>query len=121
MRILRNTCAHGNVLFDFKPYRRIKRGPAGLNSQAEYGNLYGSIKVVRYLLGKVSYNREKDMMAELQVIMDKYYSYPEIADILIRCSGLPKDVYHPNEEKNTVKSKILKLLRRIFCYSNKKS
>lgn len=122
VRILRNACAHGNVLFDFKPYNRIKRGPAGLESSAEYMNLYGSIKVVRYLLGRVSKNRERDMMTELQAIINKYYSYPEIADVLNRCSGLPKEVYQ--SEDKTVKSKeskILKLLRGIFCCSNKKS
>ena len=85
-------------------------------------NLYGSIKVVRYLLGRVSKNRERDMMTELQVIIDKYYSYPEIADVLNRCSGLPKEVYQAEDEPVKPKeSKILKLLRGIFCCSNKKS
>lgn len=122
VRILRNTCAHGNVLFDFKPYNRIKRGPARLGSQAEYGNLYGSIKVVRYLLGRVSCNRETDMMTELQAIMDKYHFYPEISDILTRCGGLPKEVYKIEDKSAKPKeSKILKLLRGIFCSSNKKS
>ena len=70
VRILRNTCAHGSVLFDFKPFKRIKRGPANLESSEEYMNLYGSIKVVRYLLNQVSENRAKDMMMELQLILD---------------------------------------------------
>jgi abortive infection bacteriophage resistance protein len=99
VRILRNTCAHGNVLFDFKPYNRIKRGPANLASSAEYMNLYGSVKVVRFLLSKVSCNRERDMMAELQAIIDKYYIYADIANVIMRCSGLPHKV-SPSEDSH---------------------
>lgn len=126
VRILRNTCAHGNVLFDFKPYKRIKRGPAGLNTQAEYMNLYGSIKVVRYLLGKVSVNRERDMMRELQSILTKYYAYPEIADIIGNCGGLPSQVIEEENRnvettKKAIPRNIVKLLRGFFCCFNRKS
>lgn len=92
LRILRNTCAHGSVLFDFRPYARIKRGPANLSSSEEYMNLWGCIKVVKYLLGQVSENREKDMMLELQAILNRYWSFPEIAGVLNKCGGLPEKV-----------------------------
>ena len=92
VRILRNTCAHGSVLFDFKPFKRIKRGPADLQNPAEYMDLHGSIKVVRYLLKQVSANRERDMAEELQNILDKYNSNQVIADILSKCGGLPQTV-----------------------------
>lgn len=92
LRILRNTCAHGSVLFDFRPYARIKRGPANLSSPEEYMNLWGCIKVVKYLLAQVSENREKDMMLELQAILNRYWSFPEIACILNKCGGLPEKV-----------------------------
>ena len=97
VRILRNTCAHGSVLFDFKPFKRIKRGPANLVSPKEYMNLYGSIKVVHYLLDQVSENRANDMMRELQVILTKYNSYPEIAEILEKSAGLPKEIIEINK------------------------
>lgn len=92
VRILRNTCAHGSALFDFKPFKRIKNGPAKLLSAAEYMNLYGSIKVVRCLLKQVSLNRERDMTVELQKILDKYNPYPVIAEVLSKCSGLPQTI-----------------------------
>lgn len=100
VRILRNTCAHGSVLFDFKPFKRIKKGPAYLQNPAEYMNLYGSIKVIRYLLKQVSVNRERDMAIELQNILDKYNSNPVIADILSKCSGLPKTVFDRGTDVN---------------------
>lgn len=125
VRILRNTCAHGSVLFDFKPFKRIKRGPANLENPEEYMNLYGSIKVVRYLLAKVSSNRANDMMKELQVILDKYNSYPEIAVILEKCAGLPKDLVTPKEHTSDSSSNIFKRLRKLFAeifgFYNKKS
>ncbi len=93
VRILRNTCAHGSVLFDFKPFKRIKKGPAGLDNPSEYMNLYGCIKVVRYLLFHVSEVRDYEMAVELQSILDKYNTYPQIADILRRCSGFPADIF----------------------------
>lgn len=122
VRILRNTCAHGSVLFDFKPFKRIKSGPANLRTPAEYMNLHGSIKVVRYLLSQVSANRERDMAMELQKILDKYNSYPVIADILSKCGGLPKTIIDSREgRKPGIFGGLRKLLSNIFCCMNKKS
>lgn len=122
VRILRNTCAHGSVLFDFKPFKRIKSGPADLQNQAEYMNLHGSIKVVRYLLKQVSANREHDMAIELQKILDKYNSYPVIADILSKCGGLSQTIIELENNRKSEKSGWLrKLLSKIFCCMNKKS
>lgn len=125
VRILRNTCAHGSVLFDFKPFKRIKRGPANLESQEEYMNLYGSIKVVHYLLNQVSENRANDMMMELQGILDKYNSYPEIAEILEKCAGLPKEIVAINRTVSGASPNFFHRIAKLFaekfgCY-NKKS
>lgn len=113
VRILRNSCAHGNVLFDFKPYKRIKRGPASLDAPEEYMNLYGSIKVIRYLLSQISENRAKDMMMELQQILDKYTAYPEIAKILEVCAGL-QDRVVSTIPKTSLISKIFKFFKKLF-------
>lgn len=113
VRILRNTCAYGNVLFDFKPYKRIKKGPASIDAPEEYMNLYGSIKVIRYLLSQISENRSKDMMLELQQILDKYNSYSEIVKILDVCAGLPKRVVSVTPKKSQI-SKIFRLLKKLF-------
>ncbi len=117
VRILRNNCAHANVLFDFRPFKRIKRGPADLKNQEEYMNLYGSIKVVGYLLKQVSINREFEMMREIQLILDKYNSYPEIAHILEKCSGLPRNIINLNKPFSTTSPNLLtriKKLRKLF-------
>lgn len=125
VRILRNTCAHGSVLFDFKPFKRIKKGPANLQNPEEYMNLYGSIKVVNFLLEKVSTNRAKDMMSELQAILDKYYTFPEIAIILEKCAGLPKDIGLLREQNPEAYLNIFKRVRKLFAenfgFLNRKS
>lgn len=65
MRCIRNICAHGSVLYDAKLFFRIKRGPAGKLSQDETSRLGGAIKVLAYLLGKVSINRRHEMIISL--------------------------------------------------------
>ena len=41
----------------------------------------------------VSEVRDYEMAVELQSILDKYNTYPQIADILRRCSGFPADIF----------------------------
>ena len=61
VRYLRNICAHGGVLFDLKLPKGISKGPAGIFHEKDRQNLYGSLKVVEYLLGSISFNRVKEM------------------------------------------------------------
>lgn len=91
VRILRNACAHGSVMFDFKPFTRIKKGPAGLNKPAEYMNIYGCLKVVRYLLRNVAIEREALMAHEIEDLLNRYSEYSRLTEILYRCSGFPKN------------------------------
>lgn len=93
VRILRNACAHSSSMFDFRPYKRIRKGPAGLNSEAEYMNISGCYKVVRYLLRHVSVEREKEMSEEVRVLLEKNYAYPGILDVLRTCSGFSPSSY----------------------------
>lgn len=65
IRSIRNICAHGSVLYDAKLHYRIMRGPAGNLTQAETGSFGGAIKVISYMLGKVSINRRHEMIVKL--------------------------------------------------------
>lgn len=89
VRILRNACAHGCSMFDFRPYNRIRKGPAGLTRPEEYMNISGCLKVVRYLLRHVSPEREAEMMREFYTLLDKNRAYPAVASILRHVSGFP--------------------------------
>lgn len=63
-RDLRNICAHGGRLFDYRSRYKVATKPASLMNSDQY-YLSGCLKVVSYLLGEISHNRKKEMMDEL--------------------------------------------------------
>lgn len=88
VRCVRNTCAHGGVLYDIALHPLIRRGPAGVQGY-EYGKLYGAIKVIKYLLGRVSQNRAVDFENEIILLLNKYISTSALKEIFTRISGFP--------------------------------
>lgn len=85
---LRNTCAHGNVLYDFTPEKSIRKGPAMKKGIGENQNLNGALRVVIYMLSQVSENRAKELINEIDVLISKYGAYPEVSRILTNIGGL---------------------------------
>jgi abortive infection bacteriophage resistance protein len=71
IRVIRNTCAHGGVLFDISLAKAIKDGPAGVLNEKSRQNLDGAIKVIRYMVDKVSMNRANDMNDEICKLFDE--------------------------------------------------
>lgn len=65
IRCIRNICAHGAVLYDVRMHQLIKNGPAGRVYAGEEHSLSGAVKVISYLIGKISFNRQRDMIIEL--------------------------------------------------------
>lgn len=88
VRCVRNTCAHGGVLYDIALHPLIRRGPAGIKGY-EDRKLYGALKVIRYLLGKVSENRAYDFDRELKELVEKYVITEELKEIVMQISGFP--------------------------------
>lgn len=86
VRCVRNTCAHGGLLYDIDLFPLIRRGPAGLSSGEEY-KLSGALKVIQYLLSKVSTNRAKDFEKEVQEIVAKHETTPALKSVLTQISG----------------------------------
>lgn len=54
---LRNTCAHGNVLYDFTPEKSIRKGPAMMKGIGNNQNLNGALRVVLFFMKEISENR----------------------------------------------------------------
>lgn len=65
IRCVRNICAHSSVLYDAKMYKLIKAGPAGKITTSESYSLGGAIKIIAYLVGRISRNRQHDLIVEL--------------------------------------------------------
>ena len=88
IRELRNFCAHGNVLYDFVPFKYIRRGPAEVNGAKNFRNLNGSLSVVLYMLKQVSINRYNGMAEDIQNLIHHYSKTPKVAEIISSISGL---------------------------------
>lgn len=71
IRKVRNTCAHGGVLFDWKSPQGIKSGPALKINDTNRHNIGSVIKVIVYILSQVSKKRATDMENEIQELLVK--------------------------------------------------
>lgn len=85
---LRNTCAHGNVLYDFTPEKSIRKGPAMKKGIGENQNLNGALRVVLYMMKQVSENRYNELLSDIDALIAKYGAYPEVKAVLTSISGL---------------------------------
>lgn len=85
---LRNTCAHGNVLYDFTPERSIRKGPAMKKGIGENQNLNGALRIVLFMMKQISENRYNDLIKEIDALILKYSEFPVVKRILSSISGL---------------------------------
>ncbi len=85
---LRNTCAHGNVLYDFTPEKSIRKGPAMFKGIGENQNLNGALRVILYMMNQISENRYNELISDLDNIIGKYSQFPKVKSILYDIGGL---------------------------------
>lgn len=89
IREVRNTCAHGNVLYDFNTYIPVKKGPAGVFEAPKSSRLVASLGVVRFFLSTISSNRLKDMDNELMSATNRLYSKcPSLQSLIESKTGI---------------------------------
>lgn len=89
IRTLRNTCAHGGVLFDMRLPMSIKNGPAGALGRANGNNLCGALKVVEFFIGSISSNRLNEMKGKISEARKELYSHnKKLEEILKKTAGL---------------------------------
>ena len=67
---LRNTCAHGNVLYDFTPERSIRKGPAMKKGIGENQNLNGALRIILFMMKQISENRYNDLIKDIDMLID---------------------------------------------------
>jgi len=79
---IRNTCAHGGVLFDLKLPKGISAIP-GINfNNNNRHSLDSSIKVILYILGQISNGRKIEMEERIKETFDKHSDNKIIKDII---------------------------------------
>lgn len=84
---IRNHCAHGGVLYDLALPRPIKKGPPGEKNMepADYQGLYGALRVVLYMIGNVSKNRQQELKNELRALFEQN---TDVREILTLTTGI---------------------------------
>ena len=87
VRCVRNTSAHGGVLYDINLFPLIRRGPANVQGDDNH-RLYGALQVIRYFLGQISVNRQKQFDDELTALFSPFASSPQLKKILNEVAGI---------------------------------
>ena len=85
---IRNTCAHGNILYDFTPIKSIRKGPALMLDVAHNQNLRGVYKIIEYMVKQISINRYNDLREEMSCLLERYSEFEGVKDIIQNISGL---------------------------------
>lgn len=95
VRELRNICAHGNVLYSFRP-PIMQRGPAMGGKAVPPQNLAGSLKVIEHFLSVISERLLKEFRFDLQNLLVKFAVTPWIRQVLTQITGfhIPPQVSH---------------------------
>lgn len=89
IRTLRNTCAHGGILFDLRLPISIKNGPAGTLARVNGNNLCGALKVVEFILGTISQNRLEEMKESIgKALTQLYRCNKELESVLKKTAGI---------------------------------
>lgn len=78
----RNVCSHGGVLFDISLSRSIAKGPAGRLTKKDRHSLVGMIKVILYLIGQISTNRQNNLLKELGDLLKTFKHNPIVGEII---------------------------------------
>lgn len=91
IKVIRNTCAHGGVLFDISLPLSIKNGPAGILNVNLKNNLAGALLVISYIMRQISENRANDMEDQIRRLFDSVRHKQVLNDVLRRCSGYEID------------------------------
>ena len=85
---IRNICAHGSVMFDLKLNQSItSNGPVSNINNSNKIKLYSAIRVINYILSKVSENRANEMDEQIANIFNKHKKSTEIKDIITNSIG----------------------------------
>lgn len=86
IRLIRNNCAHGSVIFDMKLPLPIHNGPAGHFNNFTNSNIIGIIDVIKFFLKQISIHRYTEFCHELDNLLDRVTN-SKVREILKVVSG----------------------------------
>ncbi|MDE6010282.1 MAG: Abi family protein [Muribaculaceae bacterium] len=86
IRGLRNICAHGGVLYSFRP-GQVRRGPAFDGRQSPPQNLAGALGIVEHFLKIISPRVHDEYRADLAALLRKFSAMSGTRHVLTRIAG----------------------------------
>lgn len=90
IREVRNSCAHGNVIVEMSLTDNVQAGAACPSLPIGTQNtFYGALRVIDFLLRKVSINRANDMWNEIYSATDRFYKVsPNLRPLVENKTGI---------------------------------
>jgi len=79
---IRNSCAHGDALFDLNTPKGISVIPQ-IELNNDRNSIYSCVKVIYYFLGTISNNRKVEMESQIKNIFDDFKDNENIKNIII--------------------------------------
>lgn len=79
--LIRNSCAHGDVLFDFNTPKGISVLPQ-IDLNNDRNSMYSCIKVIYYFLGTISDNRKVEMYNRITEVFESFDDNENIKGII---------------------------------------
>ena len=79
--LIRNCCAHGDVLFDFNTPKGISVLPQ-IDLKNDRNSMYSCIKVIYYFLGTISDNRQVEMQNQITEIFESFDDNENIKNLI---------------------------------------
>lgn len=86
IKVIRNTCAHGGVLFDISLPLSIANGPAGVLTGVQKNNLQGALLVIKYILKQISENRANEMEMQTNELLNLNKAKESVKNVIEKCS-----------------------------------
>lgn len=87
---IRNTCAHGGLLFDLNTPKEISVTPLIKFNNNNRHSLDSAIKVILYFLSIISKDRKEDMELQIEELFSKYNTNKVLNDIITKNIGYVK-------------------------------
>lgn len=81
--LVRNICAHGDVLFDLRTPKGISVIPSISFNNNDRSSLDSCIKVISYFLGQISTNRQSELDQHIKELFDYHIDNENIKRIII--------------------------------------
>ena len=79
--LIRNCCAHGDVLFDFSTPKGISVIPQ-IDLKNDHNSIYSCIRVIYYFLGTISDNRRVEMQDQINETFKRFNNNKVIRKII---------------------------------------